>query len=913
MHSGTQVVEAQGQTTASSIAAAPVGDVQQSASAQLGATSGAASLQIGSPASKKGRARQGSIEGISDREPLDDTSLSKTLQGQAPHAGLAGQSPASSSSGGASRPYPDARSAGDQNSPGSISATKQGMQAGSTEDEHWLHAAARAHGAAASAAYQLDDSNRSRSASNGPPSSKGAPQNGKYGPASPHQNGKVRNGMRSAASAGSQQLLELAAIANGLANGLHADDHSSSASSDTGLQSLIVEQAKAAHATSAQSGQRPGAADEHHHRDAGAGDAAGDDTAGTSKANGPSQPSQGPSGQAGDDEQGERSAGRGGELDVSSSGGAGAWSEPASGAGTPQASSRDSREGREGGHSGGSHRNSGSFNRTGGNWNNGGNGSYGVQGGLQRHKGSRGSFNSLQNAGNASGGRGYRNNNNNNAYRGQYGGGNSNRASMDDTLLGQVGPIPQRPASRGPSLQVGRDVGVQASMDSACTTPTSVEPAGMSDLDRFILQVTPIINLNGSGKPAEAALQSLCLEDVWRFYMEPSLYGREVYTLGGARGPSLCYFVPYLSAMQLFTPASSKDRGTNRLHVCDTEGWPKHMHLRFEHFETELPFNRHPMYEQIELLSQQQAAQAAAQQAAAAAATAANAPAQPVAAVTSSSDAAGQSQPTDAAGGVQASGDAEAAPATAAGSTKAPSALAVEGEPAGASHAASSRGSTPTGSRRQSEAGSTVGTAAAGPSTDQPGLNGTGMLLRDTHIKDLHPASWYAVAWYPVYRIPDAPLVTRFLTFHSFSQIVTSIQNSMDMLQEGREPVLGSWPVPVHGLKWYNMHGERWLEPLTDGQAAGSRDEQQQGGGNGGGSSYGGRGGGPNNRNNRQFSQAQYVQARNIDIHYHAVLGELQATAERFARGRGLRLLGQMGAEELRVRHPDFEFFHTRG
>eukprot|EP00983_Pelagomonas_calceolata_P024490 772193-Pelagomonas_calceolata.AAC.2 len=43
-----------------------------------------------------------------------------------------------------------------------------------------------------------------------------------------------------------------------------------------------------------------------------------------------------------------------------------------------------------------------------------------------------------------------------------------------------------------------------------------------------------------------------------------------------------------------------------------------------------------------------------------------------------------------------------------------------------------------------------------------------------------------------------------------------------------------------------------------------------------------------------------------------AHLSELQATAERLARGHGLRLLGSMGSEELRLRHPDFEFFHSR-
>jgi len=34
----------------------------------------------------------------------------------------------------------------------------------------------------------------------------------------------------------------------------------------------------------------------------------------------------------------------------------------------------------------------------------------------------------------------------------------------------------------------------------------------------------------------------------------------------------------------------------------------------------------------------------------------------------------------------------------------------------------------------------------------------------------------YCVAWYPAYRIPDAPLNARFLTFHSFAPLVTSIQ-----------------------------------------------------------------------------------------------------------------------------------------
>ena len=42
--------------------------------------------------------------------------------------------------------------------------------------------------------------------------------------------------------------------------------------------------------------------------------------------------------------------------------------------------------------------------------------------------------------------------------------------------------------------------------------------------------------------------------DLWQWYLEPSLYGTEIVTLGGSRGPSVSYYVPYLSAMQLLLP-----------------------------------------------------------------------------------------------------------------------------------------------------------------------------------------------------------------------------------------------------------------------------------------------------------------------------------------------------------------------
>jgi hypothetical protein len=51
--------------------------------------------------------------------------------------------------------------------------------------------------------------------------------------------------------------------------------------------------------------------------------------------------------------------------------------------------------------------------------------------------------------------------------------------------------------------------------------------------------------------------------DLWSFFEDASMYGREVYTLGGSRGPSLAYFVPSLSAMQLFLPARREAAATS--------------------------------------------------------------------------------------------------------------------------------------------------------------------------------------------------------------------------------------------------------------------------------------------------------------------------------------------------------------
>lgn len=60
--------------------------------------------------------------------------------------------------------------------------------------------------------------------------------------------------------------------------------------------------------------------------------------------------------------------------------------------------------------------------------------------------------------------------------------------------------------------------------------------------------------------------------DLWQWFLEPSLYGTDVLTLGGSRGPSVSYYVPYLSAMQLlvpFLPASPQQPGASDTAAAD--------------------------------------------------------------------------------------------------------------------------------------------------------------------------------------------------------------------------------------------------------------------------------------------------------------------------------------------------------
>ncbi|KAK7270703.1 hypothetical protein RJT34_26060 [Clitoria ternatea] len=78
--------------------------------------------------------------------------------------------------------------------------------------------------------------------------------------------------------------------------------------------------------------------------------------------------------------------------------------------------------------------------------------------------------------------------------------------------------------------------------------------------------------------------------------------------------------------------------------------------------------------------------------------------------------------------------------------------------------------------------------------------------LDSVNLRDLHPRSWYSVAWYPIYRIPDGNFRASFLTYHSLGHLVCRSTRS-DL------STVGSCIVsPAVGLQSYNAQGECWFQ-----------------------------------------------------------------------------------------------------
>ena len=164
----------------------------------------------------------------------------------------------------------------------------------------------------------------------------------------------------------------------------------------------------------------------------------------------------------------------------------------------------------------------------------------------------------------------------------------------------------------------------------------------------------------------------------------------------------------------------------------------------------------------------------------------------------------------------------------------------------------------------------------------------------------------YSVAWYPAYRIPDAPLNGRFLTFHHVTPMPSPSpgQPLLELSSAARASALQTDPgaqsgiapaqtvsMPIAGLKLCNLHGERWLEPLSMDAVLENKALQH-------GSQL------------RNSSRGESIGAAPPALQHR--LNALQHHAEYLARGQGLWLQGPQRLERLQQRHPDFEFFHTR-
>uniref|UniRef100_A0A1D1XDX4 50S ribosomal protein L2 n=1 Tax=Anthurium amnicola TaxID=1678845 RepID=A0A1D1XDX4_9ARAE len=72
-------------------------------------------------------------------------------------------------------------------------------------------------------------------------------------------------------------------------------------------------------------------------------------------------------------------------------------------------------------------------------------------------------------------------------------------------------------------------------------------------------------------------------------------------------------------------------------------------------------------------------------------------------------------------------------------------------------------------------------------------------------LQDLHPASWYSVAWYPIYRIPEGTFRASFLTYHSLGHLV-----KRGIKADSTESAL-CIVSPVMGMESYNSQGECWF------------------------------------------------------------------------------------------------------
>ncbi|KAH7692175.1 hypothetical protein IHE45_01G047900 [Dioscorea alata] len=91
--------------------------------------------------------------------------------------------------------------------------------------------------------------------------------------------------------------------------------------------------------------------------------------------------------------------------------------------------------------------------------------------------------------------------------------------------------------------------------------------------------------------------------------------------------------------------------------------------------------------------------------------------------------------------------------------------------------------------------------------------------LEHLNLHELHPASWYSVAWYPIYRIPDGNLRAAFLTYHSlghFTRRRTSLNTSCGATSLV-SPVVGLQSYNTKGECWFQPKQFKQQAAQTEG------------------------------------------------------------------------------------------------
>lgn len=158
----------------------------------------------------------------------------------------------------------------------------------------------------------------------------------------------------------------------------------------------------------------------------------------------------------------------------------------------------------------------------------------------------------------------------------------------------------------------------------------------------------------------------------------------------------------------------------------------------------------------------------------------------------------------------------------------------------------------------------------------------------------------FAVAWYPIYRIPDAPLTARFLTYHTLA--LPGADGSAGGSRDDRMPRAGC-PIglPLVGLKWDNRMGEPWFDVLPDVRSAVPTAAASAGGG-----------GAPFAGDAASSGGSALAAAAAAGGNLLGRLPELSRSAERFSRGLGFEMaIG--GGPVRQPDHQDFNFFKERG